>query len=260
MATTYLSMQTEVAAIGPFSTTTATTGRIKLWLNQSQQWFLGGRRWSFLEASQTVASVSGQAPYTLVGASAIVTDFAQLIDVQHNLANASANFAKLRYLKQQDFDDMFAITGATPGPPIFYTIRGGTPVSSSASVVPGGLQQLVVWPVPNYIGSFKLSFFRNAASIAMTADSDLSLVPDEYVNALIWKAAAIGLTGKGQMIQAGQLEQMASEIRAQAVAADSIARNGDFPPEDQPTTPPSIPPNPAAGANPQNSPYGVRAA
>jgi hypothetical protein len=51
--------------------------------------------------------------------------------------------------------------------------------------------------VPNYVGSFKLSFFRNAASIAMTADTDLSLVPDEYVNALIWKAAAIGLTGKG---------------------------------------------------------------
>src|SRR4051812_37690819 len=106
--TTFLQLQTELQAVGPFDTTAASAGRLKLWLNQAQHWLLSKRRWSFLESATTVASVSGQADYVLLGTSPVVTDFGQLIDVQHNQANAGTTFLKLRFLPQQEFDDMLA--------------------------------------------------------------------------------------------------------------------------------------------------------
>lgn len=258
--TTFLQLQTEVQATGPFDTTAASSGRIKLWLNQAQHWFLSKRRWSFLETSVTVASVSGQASYVLNGTAPIVTDCGQVIDVQHNQANAGTTFLKLRFLPQQDFDDWTAAAGATPGIPLFYTIRGGAPQTTSATILAGGNQALVLWPVPNYIGSLKVAYFRSVGSTQMTADTDISIIPEEWQPALIARAAGWGLVSKGAVLQGQSLMQAAEEIAGQAVAADSIARRGDEPPEDQPMTPPSMPPNPATGANPGNSPYGFRAA
>jgi hypothetical protein len=95
-ATTYLQIRNEIAAIGPFDTAAQTT-RVGLWANDAQHWFLSKRRWSFLETSATVASVSGQADYVLAGTSPIVTDFGQLIDISHNQANAGTTFVKLRF-------------------------------------------------------------------------------------------------------------------------------------------------------------------
>lgn len=254
--TTFLQLQTEVQAIGPFDTTAASTGRLKLWLNQAQHWFLSKRRWSFLETTVTVASVSAQADYVLLGTSPVVTDFGQMIDVQHNQANAGTTFLKLTALPQQAFDNMFAAAGATPGIPIFYTIRGGTPQTTSATILASGNQRLSLWPVPNYIGSLKIAYFRSVGSTQMTADTDISIVPEEWQPALIARAAGWGLVTKGAVLQGQSLMSAAEEIAAQAVAADSIARLGDQPPEEQPKIAETLPPNPSAGANPANSPYG----
>ncbi len=258
--TTFVQLQTEVQATGPFDTTTASAGRIKLWLNQAQHWFLSKRRWSFLESAVTVASVSGQADYVLLGTSPIVTDFGQLVDVQHNQANAGTTFLKLNFLDQQTFDEMLGAAGPTAGIPIFYTIRGGAPQTTSATILAGGNQRLSLWPVPNYIGSLKIAYFRSVGSTQMTADTDISIVPEEWQPALIWRAAGMGLITKGAVLQGQSVMQQAEELVAQAVAADSVARRGDEPPEDQPVMPPTIPANPNAGANPANSPYGVRVA
>lgn len=258
--TTFAEMQTEVQAVGPFDTTAASAGRIKLWLNQAQHWFLSKRRWAFLETSVTVASVSGQADYVLVGTAPIVTDFGQMINITHNLVNAGTNLEDLDFINQQDFDRKFAIIGTLAGPPLFYTIRGGAPQTTSATILAGGSQKLTVWPVPNYIGSFQMKYFRNVASCQMTAGTDISIVPEEWQPALIARAAGWGLVTKGAVLQGQSLMSAAEEIAAQAVSADSVARHGDILPEDQPMTPPTMPPNPAAGSNPANSPYGFRAA
>jgi hypothetical protein len=258
--TTFVQLQTEVQATGPFDTTAASSGRIKLWLNQAQHWFLSKRRWSFLETAVTVASVSGQADYVLAGTAPVVTDFGQMIDVQHNQANGGTTFVKLMFLPQQEFDNMLAVAGATPGIPIFYTIRGGAPQTTSATILAGGNQRLSVWPVMNYIGSLKIAYFRSVGATQLTADTDISIIPEEWQPALIFRAAGMGLISKGAVLQGQSLLSSAEEIAAQAVAADSVARRGDFAPEDQPVLPPTIPPNPSAGANPANSPYGSRAA
>lgn len=258
-ATTFLQIQNEITAIGPFSTSDQTT-RVPLWANQSVQWFLSKRRWSILETAVTVASVSGQADYVLLGTSPIVTDFGQLIDVSHNQANAGTTFVKLRYLDQQTFDDILGVAGATPGIPIFYTIRGATPQTTSATILGGGNQRLSCWPVMNFIGSLRVSYFRSIASCAMTATSDVSIIPEEWLPAVIMRAAGYGLMTKGQVLQGQELMSTADQLAQQAVETDTIARRGDPPPEQQSTVGTALPPNPAAGANPANAPYGWRAA
>lgn len=258
--TNFGALQTEVQAVGPFSTTTASLGRIALWLNQAQHWWLSKRRWAVLETQVTVASVSGQATYVLSGTSPIVTDFEELIDVQHNQANAGTTFVKLRYLDQQTFDALLANAGATPGIPIFYTIRGGAPQTTGATILSGGNQALQMWPVPNYVGSIKASYFRSVASCEMALSTDVPIVPVQYHSALVMHAAGYGLMTKGQVLQGSQLMAQAEEIAQMAIQADTIARRGDMPLDQQPIMPGSIPPTPSAGANPGNSPYGVRAA
>lgn len=258
--TTFGAMQTEVQATGPFDTTTASSGRLALWINQAQHWFLSKRRWSFLEVRAIVASISGTATYVLTGTSPVVTDFDQLISISHNQANAGTTFLKLRYLDQQTFDDIIGAAGATPGIPVFYTLRGGTAQTTGATILSAGNQAVDLWPVPNYVGSLRINYFRSVASCEMAITTDVPIVPVPYHQAIIMRAAGQGLASKGALSQAQSMNQYAEELAQQAIAADSVARRGDEPPEDQPVMPGAIPPSPQAGANPANSPYQFRAA
>lgn len=258
-ATTFQQICNEITAIGPFSTTDQTT-RIGLWANQAQNWFLSKRRWSILEAAVTFASVSGQADYVFAGTSPVVTDFGQLIDLQHNQANGGTTFVKLQYLDQQTFHRVTGAAGPTVGIPIFYTLQGGAPQTTSGAILGGGNQRATVWPIQGYIGSFKASYFRSLASCAMTATSDISIIPEEWLPAIIMRAAGYGLMTKGQVLQGQELMGIADQLAQQAVETDTIARRGDPPPEQQSTVGTALPPNPAAGASPANTPYGWRAA
>lgn len=258
MANTLATMSAEVQAVGPFGTTTASAGRITLWVNQAMHWFLSGREWSFLESRATVASVSGQADYVLMGTSPIVTDWGTMISVAHNQANAGTTFIKLRELQQQDFDDIIGIAGATAGIPLFYTLRGGTPTTTSATTLAGGNQAMSFWPVPNYIGSMKLAYLRSVDSVEMANTTDICIIPVRWQSAVIHKAASIGLRSKGQILQAQALDQGAEEIRANAIAEDSRARLSDFPAGDRPQM---VPQQLAQSvANPAISPYGAKVA
>jgi hypothetical protein len=260
MARTFKDCMDEVQAVGPFDTTARSTGRIGLWVNDASDWWIGSRLWAWRETTTTVASVSGSGSYVLTGTSPIVTDFAGvLIDVTHSIANATPNNApKLRFWQQQDFDDVFSVTGATAGPPLFYTLRGGAPKTTSATIVPGGEQQLSVWPVPNYIGQFALRYFRNVDSCRMTADTDVSLIPQQHLSAIIAKAAGWGLITKGAVLQGQSLVSAAEEMLQAAIALDEQARTGDRPAGERPMFPQQVQPNPANTA-PRMTPYGYDA-
>ncbi|MBA3841049.1 MAG: hypothetical protein H0X39_00240 [Actinobacteria bacterium] len=262
MANTFIDLYSEVAAAGPFSTTAQSAGRVKLWTNQAQNWFLNEHLWSFLESRTTVASANGSADYVLVGTSPIVTDFWQMIDVAHNQANAGTTFIKLRFLNQQDFDEITAITGPVAGIPRFYTVRGGTAQTTPATILPGGNQALSVWPVPNFIGSFKIGYFRSADSVQMTADTDVPIVPIRWQQAVILNAVGRGLMLSGSssnsqaMSQAQANMALASEIVARAITQDSVARGLDYPPGERPIVPPQLPPG-TPGISPAVSQYGM---
>lgn len=258
MANTLSTMSTEVQAIGPFSTSTASAGRITLWINQAMHWFLAGREWSFLEARATVASINGTADYVLLGTSPIVTDFGSMISVTHNTINAGPSLPKLRELDQQTFDDWFGAAAGNSGIPVFYTIRGGTAQTPSSSVLAGGFQNLSVYPAPGYVGSFRIAYIRSVASCELVNSSDICIVPIQWQSAIIARAAGFGLASKGQILQAQSLNTYAEEIRANAISEDARARLSDIPADIRPQLAPQ---QLAQGvANPALSPYGAKVA
>lgn len=238
-----------------FDTTTASSGNTKIWTNWGQHWFLFGRKWSFLETVVTVASVNAQADYVLAGTSPIVTDYDGLISIRHNGANGGTSFDKLRFKQQQDFDDEFAFAAANTGIPVYYTVRGGAPQTTSATVLSSGNQALSIWPAPGFIGSLKIGYTRSVASCEMTADTDVSIIPLQYQQAIVHKATAIGLALKGQMIPSNVHEQLANEILSRAITADEPLRTIDKSVSERPQIANHLPPNPAL-ANPAMSPYG----
>lgn len=256
MATTLLNALDEIQAGGPFSTTARSAGRLTRWFNDAQDWFIGARLWAWRETTTVVASVSGTGTYVLTGTTPIVTDFSVMISVTHSIAAANAsNAPKLRFLSQQDFDDWFAVTSATAGPPIFYTLRGGTPKTTSATIVSGGEQLLSVWPVPNYIGSFSLRYFRSVDSCHLSADTDVTLVPQRFVPALIARATAYGLATTGTLGNSKELNAFAEEMLAQAIREDEQARFGDKAPGERPTMSGQLPADPSQ-SDPRVTPYG----
>lgn len=252
MAYTFLTLYSEVAN----NFDTQTTTRVKAWVNDAVSEIISRRRWSWLETLATVASISGTADYVLVGTAPVVTDFDTMISVRHNQAAAGTTFVKLQYLNQQAFDDLVAPAGATPGIPIYYTIRGGAAQSTSGAILAGGNQTLSVWPVPNYIGSFKIAYFRSVGSVEMAADSDIPLPPVQFRNAIELLALAIGKGKTDQLIASNVAMSNAEAAIGSLLRADTVNRTGDPSEDDTPTVAGRMPANPNAGADPGNSPYG----
>lgn len=247
MAYTFLACYTEVST--NFDTVALSSGRVKTWTNDAVSEICSMRRWSWLETLGTFASVSGQADYILVGSSPVVPDFDSPISLRHNQAAAGTTLPKLNFMKQDAFDELVGAAGATPGIPIFYTIRGGAGASTSGSVLAGGNQTLSVWPVPNFIGSFKLAYFRSTDGIEMVSDADIPLPPPRFRQAICDLALAIGKSRTDQLIASNVAEQRAETALGKLVQADIVARAG------HPESAIQLPQNPPV-ASPPNTPYG----
>lgn len=248
MAYTLLAIQTEVGA--SFDTVTASSGRVTTFINDAVIEICAMRRWSWLESLGTFASVSGQADYVLAGTAPVVTDFDTIISVRANQAAGGTTFPKLNFMKQQEFDELVGAAGATPGIPVFYTIRGGAPQVTSGAVVAGGSQTLSVWPVFNYIGSVKASYFRQTGAIEMSAAGDIPLPPAGFRAAITDLAISIGKARTDQLIASNVAGARADAALQRLVAADVLNRTGD------PQDPVDLPPNAPPVSGPGSSPYG----
>lgn len=224
------------------------TARVKDWIVDAVSDILAMRRWSFTETVATVASVSGQQDYVLAGASAIIPDFDGIISVKHNTANASTFFQKLEYMEQQRFDELFGVSGTAVGVPAIYTIRGTTAAANAAAVVAGGTQVLSVTPVQNFIGSFKIAYFRNFGSMPMSADTDIPVLPLQFRRPIVNLAVAIGKSLTDQMVAANVAMQTATQQLQALEQADIAMRGGD--PEI-----PNIQLPPKPGVQPGLNPY-----
>jgi hypothetical protein len=75
-----------------------------------------------------------QADYVLAGTSPIVTDFGQGSIISHNQANAGYELRQAALPRPAGLRRRLGVTGATPGIPIFYTLRGGAPKTTSATI------------------------------------------------------------------------------------------------------------------------------
>lgn len=235
MAYTFAALYQEVG--NQFDSQANTGTRVKDWTVDAVEDILSMRRWSCTETLATVASVSGQQDYVVAGASAIIPDFDGIISVKHNTAAASTFFPKLSFLPQPQFDELFGTTGAAAGVPAIYTLRGTTPAASSAAVAAGGTQVLSVFPVMNYIGSFKIAYYRNFGSMPMSADSDIPPLPFQFRQAIVMLAVSRGKAATDQLIASNVAMQIATANLQQLEQADIAARGGDPEERDLPTPP-----------------------
>lgn len=196
----------EVAANFP----TANQARCQLAVNGAYQEFMAARQWSFRESSvSTIALVAGTATYTLLGTSAVVTDFDGLIDVV--LEDSSGGDKKpLTEMQQADFDRVFGHV-TTNAEPAVYCVRGGTPAASAAAMTQGGQQQLALSPPPlataTHGEKLTIRYFRSVGTMEMSATTDVPLLPAQYHYALIaggnaYMAEAIGNMQRAAMYRA----------------------------------------------------------
>jgi hypothetical protein len=216
----------EVAA----SFTTTVTPRAKVWVNQAYQEFLTRRKWSFLETtSAAVPLVASQQNYVLLGTSPVVPDFNGMISVEMDLSTAGAR-VPLREFAPQDFV-ICTSHSRSNGVPAFWATLGGVAQANSASVLSGGNQALALWPIPLATATNGQNVFirydRSAASIEMSADTDVPIMPAQYHFALIHGACAIGYSTYNQEGQAGSERQKFMLRMEEAAKEDDSMRARD---------------------------------
>jgi hypothetical protein len=223
----YLALQNELSA--SFNTTVGP--RAKVWLNMAYQEWLVRRKWSFLETtSAAILLVAGTQTYVLLGTSPAVTDFNGMISVELELTSAGAR-VPLREMDPQTY----VITTShsrVNGCPAFWSIVGGTAQSSSANVLSGGNQALSLWPIPVATAGNGVNVFcrydRSAASIEMSGDTDVPIIPAQYHGALIHGAAAIGYETFNQEEQSQVARQKFLQRMEAAAREDDSMRMRDL--------------------------------
>jgi hypothetical protein len=252
----YSAIFQEVAA--SFSTTVTT--RAKVWVNAAYQEFLNSRKWSFLETtSGAIALVASQQTYVLLGTSPVVTDYSGMISAELELTSGQSR-VPLREFDPQSYV-ICTSHSRVNGVPAFWATVGGTAQSTSAAVLAGGNQALSLYPIPvatagNGVNVF-IRYDRSAASVEMSADTDIPIIPVQYHYALVHGAASIGYQTYNQPDLAQQQRQIFLQRIQEAARDDMSMRARDIQRVQivqQPFLTPQIG-QPRPGDPPDNDPY-----
>lgn len=120
-------------------------------------------------------------------------------------------------------------TIATNTAPTIYALGGGTPETTSAAAVAGGVQKVSIWPAPNAAvpGALQVRYTRGAGSIELTADTDVPIIPTRHHYVLVEGAIALGLLFEDAYIDSSSWQQRYEARIAAMVAEDGGMRHGD---------------------------------
>jgi hypothetical protein len=183
------------------------------------------RPWSWrVVTSNAVALTASQQAYQLTGTSPITPDFGGLIDVQLEITASGAR-KTLTGADQQVFDDLAAHSRVN-GVPSVYTVSGGAPQTTSAAVLSGGNQQLLLWPIPTAAAgqgvNVFLRYWRSLASVELSADSDKPIIPVAHHAIIVEYAVAYGYTILGLTQQAQGFLALANQRLERMVMEDEL--------------------------------------
>lgn len=213
-------------------------------------------RWSWLESKMSVTLVASQRAYTILGTSPVLTDCAGIYDVELVLT-ASGAATRLVYFPPQEFSRCFAhcFTNSEPGG---WTIQGGTAATTSATVVSGGQQQLVLSHPPTATAAqgvtLSVLYWRSAASVEMSATTDVPLAPVPLHRLIVQRACAIAMEQNLMFDMAEGYQRSYDEGLARAMDADKANRFSDM---EMVEIRPRLVASPQSPASPRatNSPY-----
>ena len=215
--------------VGNLTASTATSND-KLFTNEAYHDVNAASRWSWLESKMSVTLVAGTKTYTILGTTPLVTDCDGIYDVELVLT-ASGAATRLVQCTPQFMSRCFAHC-FTNSEPSMWAIIGGTAATTSATVVQGGQQQLVLNYPPTAVAAqgvtLNVYYWRSAASIAMSADTDVPLVPVPYERLIIMRACAIAMERNLMFQEAAGYMRAYDEALARAIQADRANRFSDF--------------------------------
>lgn len=209
---------------------TANQARCKQAVNWAYHEWLSARQWSFRESSMAaIALVAGTSTFKLLGTTPVVTDFDGMIDVV--LVQTTGGSEKpLIELLQADFDRVGGHCKVNSAP-IFWTVRGGAPNTSSATLVQGGQQELAICPPPIATAgngvSIIIRYFRSVGTMEMVADADIPILPTQYHAALAVGGNAYMAEALGNAQKAQGWRTLFQQRVAEAISADTGARGHD---------------------------------
>jgi hypothetical protein len=156
--------------------------------------------WNALSETLTATTASGIFNYILVGSGQRF----RIIDVLNDTSNTVVQNATTRWM-----NDQFLLTSAQNGSPAYYNFNGTNS---------NGDTQVDLFPIPN--GVYDIRFNVIKPQVALTADSDILLVPSEPV---IFNAAARAIAERGEDggILAGEMAFIYNQSLADAIAIES---------------------------------------
>ncbi len=197
---TFLEMQTELASIwlvqsGLSTTSYPTLVTAKLLLNKYLKIFCSKYEWLWVTKSTTINTASGTTLLTMPDLVRKVGKF-----------QIRANGRDLVYMTMMEFERMFPLgwTNVTNTQPIYYI---------EAQPAANGAIQFNLFPTPD--ATYTISYDYLARFTPMSADADVPVIPPEWDNFILWRAAMEGLIMLGD-VRASSFKGMADELEAQA--------------------------------------------
>jgi hypothetical protein len=156
--------------------------------------------WNALSETLTATTADTIFNYILVGSGQRF----RIIDVLNDTSNTVVQNATTRWM-----NDQFLLTSAQKGSPAYYNFNGTNS---------NGDTQVDLFPIPN--GVYNIRFNVIKPQVALTADSDILLVPSEPV---IFNAAARAIAERGEDggILAGEMAFIYNQSLADAIAIES---------------------------------------
>jgi hypothetical protein len=198
---------------------------VKVWVNWAQHEIVSHRAGRGASSRRTPSLVPLRSRRTnLTGTSPVTPDFGGLIDVQLEITASGAR-KTLTGADQQVFDDLAAHSRVN-GVPSVYTVSGGAPQTTSAAVLSGGNQQLLLWPIPTAAAgqgvNVFLRYWRSLASVELSADSDKPIIPVAHHAIIVEYAVAYGYTILGLTQQAQGFLALANQRLERMVMEDEL--------------------------------------
>lgn len=244
------------AEVGNITSSTS-TARDGGFVNEAAHDLYTSDRWSWLESKMSVTLVAGTRAYKVAGTTPLITDCDGVYDVELVMTTAGAA-VRLLYYPPQLFSRAFAHC-FTNSQPAGWTILGGTGATTSATVVQGGQQELVLSHPPTAVAAqgvaLTVYYWRSAAGIEMTATTDVPLAPTQLHRLIVTRACAIAMERNLMFQEAAGYQRAYQEGLARAMETDKANRFSDFEQVEIRPVPVSDPRAPSSAS--QQRPYPV---
>lgn len=200
---------------------TNASSRVYTWINAAIEDIMSRRGFSWAEAkTSAIPLVASQENYVLAGSGTpLLTDFAGIIGVQMTLTSGGVRVNMIGCAPSTF--DIYSGPSRVSGVPRFYTTTGGAPDTTAGATRAGGRQEMLVWPVPTAVSGegthLLIRYYRSVASVELSADADIPILPAQHHYAIVLGAKLYGYDANGEMASAEA--QNAREMYEARIAA-----------------------------------------